>query len=125
MTGKAANGGAESPTLPTGDSVSNVSNPSALIHSMQAVDKSYRFTGSVNFKYRLSEYLSLATTIAVTLDKNRETFFIPQRGIVGDTLDNAVAFNQAGAQVIRTFTTFNDTRFNYTRTLNHMCTSCR
>jgi len=114
-----ADNGVESPSLADVDTF-HMSNPAALIRSMQALNKSYRFTGAVNFKYLLSQYWSLASTIAVTLDKTRETYFIPGHGIVGDTLDNAVAFNQSGAQVIRSFMLFNDTRVSYARTFNRL-----
>jgi TonB-linked SusC/RagA family outer membrane protein len=114
-----ADNGIESPSLADKD-IFNVSNPSALIQDMQAVNKSYRFNGTVKFNYLLAKNLSLATTIAVTIDKIRETFFVPQKGIVSDTLDNAIAFNRSGAQVIRTFTFFNDTRLAYSKTFNHI-----
>ncbi len=114
-----ANNGVESPLLAGADSF-RMSNPAALIESMKSLNKSYRFTGAVNFKYLLAKYWSLSSAISVTLDKTRETYFIPQLGIVSDTLDNAVAFNQSGAQVIRTFTFFNDTRLSYNRTFNRL-----
>ncbi|HUP12994.1 MAG TPA: hypothetical protein VM187_12295, partial [Niastella sp.] len=114
-----ADNGIESPSLADKDSF-NISNPGALIKSMQALNKSYRFNGTVKFNYLLTKSLSLATTIAVTIDKIRETFFVPEKGIVSDTLDNAIAYNRSGAQVIRTFTIFNDTRLAYNRTFNHI-----
>jgi len=64
---------------------------------MQALNKSYRFNGTVKFNYLFTKNLSLATTIAVTIDKIRETFFVPEKGIVSDTLDNAIAYNRSGA----------------------------
>jgi TonB-linked SusC/RagA family outer membrane protein len=114
-----ADNGIESPSLADKDTF-NVSNPGALIKSMQASNKSYRFNGSVKFNYLLTKNLSLASTIAVTIDKIRESFFVPQKGIVSDTLDNAIAYNRSGAQVIRTFTIFNDTRLAYNKTFNHI-----
>ncbi len=111
-----ADNGIESPSLADKDTF-NISNPAALIQGMQAINKSYRFNGAVKFNYLLTKDLSLASTIAVTIDKIRETFFVPQKGIISDTLDNAVAFNRSGAQVIRTFTVFNDTRLAYNKTL--------
>jgi TonB-linked SusC/RagA family outer membrane protein len=114
-----ADNGIESPSLADKD-IFNVSNPGALIQSMQAINKSYRFNGSVKFNYLLTKNLSLASTVAVTIDKIRESFFVPQKGIVADTLDNAIAYNRSGAQVIRTFTVFNDTRLAYNKTFNHI-----
>ncbi|WP_081197959.1 SusC/RagA family TonB-linked outer membrane protein [Niastella yeongjuensis] len=114
-----ADNGIESPSLADKDSF-NISNPGALIGNMQALNKSYRFNGTVKFNYLLTNNLSLASTIAVTMDKMRETFFVPEMGIVSDTLDNAIAFNRSGAQVIRTFTVFNDTRLAYNKTFSHI-----
>ncbi|MBS1563346.1 MAG: SusC/RagA family TonB-linked outer membrane protein [Bacteroidetes bacterium] len=114
-----ADNGAESPALAGVDSF-GMSNPSALIQGMQAINKSYRFNGTVNFKYLLSKYWALGETISVTLDKIRESYFIPQRGVVSDTLGNAVAVNQSGAQVIRNFTFFNDAYLHYNRTFNRL-----
>ncbi|MCS3796509.1 SusC/RagA family TonB-linked outer membrane protein [Niastella sp. OAS944] len=114
-----ADNGIESPVLADRDTF-NISNPGALIQSMQALNKSYRFNGSVKFNYLLTKQLSLASTIAVSIDKIRESFFVPEKGIVPDTLDNAIAYNRSGAQVIRTFTIFNDTRLAYNKTFNHI-----
>ncbi|BAV04559.1 TonB-linked outer membrane protein, SusC/RagA family [Filimonas lacunae] len=104
--------GAESPNLADAD-VFHVSNPTALIQSMSAQNKSYRFSGSINFNYQLTRQIALSTAIGVTMDKSRETFFVPQKGVVSDTLENAVAKNRSGAQVIRMFSLFNDTRLTY------------
>jgi hypothetical protein len=56
------------------------------------------------------------------MDKVRESFFIPHTGIVADTITGAVALNQSGAQVLRMFTFFNDTRLSYENTFNHIHT---
>lgn len=108
------NNGVASPILADQDTF-NVSNPLALTQSMQAVNKSYRFVGSASFNYRISQSISVASTIAVTMDKIRESFFVPQLGIVGDTLSNAVANNRSGSQVLRLFTIYNDTRISYSK----------
>ncbi len=109
--------GVESPAL-AGVDTFKVSNPVALTNTMQATNRNYRFMGSVNFKYLLTNSLSLESTVAVTVDKIREAFFAPQRGIVSDTLANAVARNQSGAQVLRLFNIFNDTRLSFNKTYN-------
>jgi TonB-linked SusC/RagA family outer membrane protein len=112
-----ANNGVESPALADRDTF-RVSNPTALTETMQATNRNYRFVGSVNFNYKFTNSLSLGTTVAVTVDKIREAFFVPQVGVVSDTLDNAIAKNRSGAQVLRTFTFFNDTRLAYNKTFN-------
>lgn len=113
------NNGVASPSLADAD-IFQRSNPVAIIQNMQALNKNYRFIGSVNFNYSLAKNLSLGTTIAVTMDKVRESFFVPQAGIVGDTLHNAIAYNQSGAQVLRMFSVTNDTRLSYTKTINNI-----
>lgn len=112
-----AAGGVESPNLAGADSF-NVSNPAALISSMQAENKSYRFSGGIHFKYQVAKHIALASVVAVTMDKSREAFFVPQKGVVSDTLSNAVANNRSGAQVIRMFSLFNDSRIEYTNTFH-------
>jgi TonB-linked SusC/RagA family outer membrane protein len=113
------NSGTASPILADKD-IFNVSNPLALTQNMQAVNKSYRFVGSANFNYRITPNISVASTVAITMDKIRESFFDPQLGIVSDTLSNAVANNSSGSQVLRLFTIFNDTRISYNKTFNNI-----
>lgn len=107
--------GVESPNLADAD-IFHVSNPVALVTGMQAQNKGYRFSGSINFRYELTTHLALASAVGITIDKNRESFFIPQKGIVNDTLSNAIARNRSGAQVVRMFSIFNDTRLEYNNT---------
>ncbi|MDI3319213.1 SusC/RagA family TonB-linked outer membrane protein [Pinibacter soli] len=118
-THEVADNGIESPSLADAD-IFGKSNPVAIIQNMQALNKNYRFIGSVNFNYSINKNISLASTLAVTMDKVRESFFVPQAGVVGDTLDNAIALNQSGAQVLRMFSVSNDTRLSYTKTINNI-----
>lgn len=110
-----AAGGVESPNLADAD-IFSVSNPVALLQTMQAQNKSYRFSGSIHFKYELTRHLALASAVGITIDKSRESFFVPQKGVVNDTLANAIAKNRSGAQVVRMFSIFNDTRLEYANT---------
>lgn len=109
--------GIESPSLADYD-IFNVSNPVALIQSMQAVNKNYRFSGSVNFRYQLNKSISLHTLLGITYDKVRENFFIPQKGIAPDTAVNSVIYNRSGSNVQRYYALYNDTRFSYDHTFN-------
>ncbi|GAB3349140.1 TonB-dependent receptor [Arachidicoccus ginsenosidivorans] len=91
-----------------------ISNPIAIINSEKGQNNSFRYNGGISFKYLLSKNLSLATTVSITSQKIRETFFVPQRGIVSDTLMNdLLANNRSGAQVIKLFNVYNDSRINY------------
>lgn len=107
-----ADNGAESPSL-AGYDVFNISNPVALIRNMQANTKNYRFAGSIRFKYQISDKWSLGNTVAVTVDKIRETFFVPRLGVVPDTMDNAIVYNHSGSSPSRLFNLYNDLRATY------------
>jgi len=109
--------GIESPSLADYD-IFNVSNPVALIQNMQAVNKNYRFSGSVNFRYQLNKSVSLYTLLGITYDKVRENFFIPQKGIAPDTAANSVIYNRSGSNVQRYYALYNDTRFSYDHIFN-------
>lgn len=109
--------GVESPSFADSD-VFGVSNPAALTSDATATAKYYRFLGSLVLDYKFSKYLSFSNTLAITMDKYREEFFIPSLGVVPDTLDNAVVFNRSGAQVLRLFNISNDARLTYDRIFN-------
>jgi TonB-linked SusC/RagA family outer membrane protein len=109
--------GVESPSFAASD-IFGISNPAALISDASAGAKYYRFLGSLVLDYKFSKYLSFSNTLAITMDKYREEFFIPSLGVVPDTLDNAVVFNRSGAQVLRLFNISNDARLTYDRLFN-------
>jgi len=112
--------GAVSPVTTDVDSF-GVSNPVALITTMQGFNKNYRFAGSMGFNYTFSKLFSLSTTAAITLDKVRENLFIPSKGVVNDTLENGtIADNRLGAQTKRMLSIYNDTRFSYDQTFQNI-----
>lgn len=111
--------GIESPDLADKDTF-NTSNPAAIINNMIGLNKSYRFFGSIGFNYALSKSINLGTTLGVTVDKVRENFFVPAKGVVDDTLSTAVVANRSATQVKELFTLFNDTRVGYTKTFNRI-----
>lgn len=111
--------GIESPDIADTD-LFNVSNPQAVINNMTATNKNYRFFGSLGFDYRFSGALNLTTNVGITIDKVRESIFIPGKGIVNDTLSNAIVDNRSGSQVKRLFMLFNDTRLSYNKTFNRI-----
>lgn len=105
----------------TGTDTFGVSNPVALINTMQATNKNYRFMGSIGFNYAFSNAINLSTTVAVTVDKIRENLFIPRKGVVPDTLDNGtVAYSRLGSQTKRILSIYNDTRLSFDRTFNNI-----
>lgn len=111
------NKGIFSPNLEETD-ILGVSNPSVLIDKMQALNKTYRFTGSYKFKYDITKNISASTLFGVVYDKVRENIFIPRKGVTDDTLSNAVADSRLGTQVKRLFSVFSDTRLEYQKTFN-------
>ncbi len=109
--------GNESPNLADVDTL-GMSNPVTLVQNVLAVNKSYRFFGSLNFTYTINRFLNVSTLFGVTHDKVRENFFIPRKGITNDTLQTAVADSRSGSQTKRLFAVFNDTRLRYQNTFN-------
>lgn len=111
--------GAVSPNLAEAD-ILNVSNPSAIIEKLKAQNRNYRFFGSANFRYQFTKSVSACTMVGVTYDKIRETLFIPQNGMVPDTLKNAIAQRKMGSQIQRLFSIYSDSKISYNKTFNRI-----
>lgn len=109
--------GAQSPNLADTD-VFGISNPAAVIRNIQDINKNYRFSGSVGLYYDLTQRIKISTLLGITYDKVRENIFIPNIGIVHDTLSLAIATNRSGSNVQRLFSLYNDTRITYNQTFN-------
>jgi TonB-linked SusC/RagA family outer membrane protein len=112
--------GSESPNL-EGLDIFAVGNPTTIIDTAQQIAKSYRFVGSINFKYEFTKYLKLQTLLGVTYDKVRESYFIPRSGTQPDTVanpyvvgkNNAIAYSRLGSQVERVYLLNEDTHLTY------------
>jgi TonB-linked SusC/RagA family outer membrane protein len=113
--------GVESPNLSDKDSF-GIGNPTAIINSMQAYNKYYRFFGSFGFKLAINKSWNAATIVGITFDKVRENIFVPSKGVAKDTLNNAVANNRLGTQVKRLYSLFNDTRIEYNKEVKGLYT---
>ncbi|TAH04906.1 MAG: SusC/RagA family TonB-linked outer membrane protein [Sphingobacteriales bacterium] len=109
--------GVRSPNLEDVD-ILGISNPAALIETMQAFNKFYRFNGSFAFKYDISKHFSAHTLFGIVYDKVRENIFVPRKGVANDTLSNEVADSRLGTQVKRLFSVFTDSRIQYARVWN-------
>lgn len=107
--------GAESPNLADVDTL-GMSNPVQLVQHVLAVNKSYRFFGSLNFSYLINKAFTIQSLFGLTQDKVRENFFVPRKGISNDTLQAAIADSRSGSQAKRLFAVFNDTRLRYKNT---------
>lgn len=114
--------GAVSPVITDVDTF-GVSNPVALVNTVQSLNKNYRFVGSIGFNFAFSKTLNLSTIASITVDKIRENLFIPRKGVVNDTieLDNGVILDsRLGAQTKRLLSIYNDTRLSYDKVFNHI-----
>ena len=110
--------GVVSPLFSEADTL-GISNPASLMETGKLTNKNYRFMGSMNFKYEFSKDLALSTMIGITYDKVRESVFIPRKGMVPDTIMNAIVQNRLGSQIQRLFSAYNDTHLNYQKTFNN------
>lgn len=111
--------GVESPIIADRDTL-NVSNPVAITDLGQGLSKAYRFAGSMGFKYEITRDLDFNTTIGVIYNKVRESFFIPRKGVVPDSLNNAIAYSRLGSQVTSLFSLYNDTRLTYSKVFHRL-----
>lgn len=111
--------GAESPDLANYD-IFGMSNPMAIINNSRGLNKNTRFFGAIGLNYTFTPSISLATTLGVTLEKVRETMFIPMHGVVPDSIYNAYTFNKSGTQSKRLFSLYNDTRLAYNKVFGNI-----
>ena len=109
--------GVLSPNLEDAD-ILGVSNPAALINTMQAYNRYYRFMGSYKFSYDFNKSWSASTLFGLVFDKVRENIFVPRKGVANDTMSNFVADSRLGTQVKRLFSVFSDSRIEFKKTYN-------
>ncbi|WP_304198203.1 SusC/RagA family TonB-linked outer membrane protein [Flavobacterium alvei] len=106
--------GSVSPNLSDVDDF-NVSNPRAIIDNAIGVNKNYRFFGNMNFKYVINNTWNVNTIFGITYNKERETFFIPDRGVTDIILPIAIGKNRSGSEVQILNTLYTDTYANYSK----------
>jgi len=107
-----ADDGLISPNLADTDSF-NVSNPSAIIGNAIGTNKNYRFFGNLNFKYMINDSWNVNSLFGLTFNKERETFFIPDKGVADIILPTAIGKNQSGSEVQQLNSIYTDTYANY------------
>lgn len=100
--------------------VFNIGNPIVAAKNTLGGNKAYRFFGVLDFKYAFNENLKVGTNIAVTFDKIKENRFIPNYGLVADTLKNTLALNQLSSQTKRLFNISNETFVSYDKTFKNV-----
>lgn len=114
-----SNQGIFSPFLADED-IFSVGNPAVAATSTLGGNKAYRFFGVIDFQYAISNALKLGTNIAVTFDKIKENRFIPNYGLVSDTLKNVLALNQLSSQTKRLFNVSNETYLAFNKTFKNV-----
>ncbi|WP_460539592.1 SusC/RagA family TonB-linked outer membrane protein [Echinicola sediminis] len=110
--------GVRSPNLSDSDSL-GTSNPRSIIENMQGENRRFRFFGSYNAKYEFNDKFSLQSLFGLTIDQNRESFFVPDLGVEEENVGNAIVRNRIGGQIQRLFSSYSDTRFDYTNTYGY------
>ena len=91
----------------------NVSNPNAILENGLGTNNNYRFFGNLKFKYALSKAWDINTIIGLTLNKERETFFIPGAGVADVVLPTAIGNNRSGSEIQIYNSLYTDTYANY------------
>lgn len=104
-----------SPILSEAD-IFNRSNPNAILDKGIANNNNYRFFGNFKFTYYLNNSLDLNTIVGLTLNKERENFFTPDRGVADGILGADIIKNQSGSDAQSYQSYYTDTYMNYKKT---------
>jgi TonB-linked SusC/RagA family outer membrane protein len=94
----------------------NVSNPSAILDNGFGTNNNYRFFGNLKFNYEISKAWNVNSIVGLSFDKERESFFIPDKGVTDFMLPTAVGKNRSGSEVQSYNGLFTDTFANYMKT---------
>jgi len=91
----------------------NISNPRAILDNGIGINKNYRFFGNFNFKYVINDAWNVNTLFGLTYNKERETFFISDKGVADIILPTAIGKNRSGSEVQILNSLYTDTYANY------------
>jgi TonB-linked SusC/RagA family outer membrane protein len=97
----------------------NVSNPKAILTNGFGTNKNYRFFGNLKFKYTFNKSWDINSILGLTLNKERETFFIPDNGVADIVLPTAIGKNRSGSEIQIYNSIYTDTYANYFKNFNH------
>lgn len=111
------NNGIKSPNLADVDNF-DVTNPAAIISNSIGTTINYRFFGNMNFKYQFNDSWTVNSLFGLTFNKEREDFFIPDKGVSDMILPTTTAQNRSGSDVQQLNSLYTDTYANYTTTFN-------
>ncbi|MEZ0487907.1 SusC/RagA family TonB-linked outer membrane protein [Fibrella aquatica] len=101
------------------EDIFRVGNPTVVSQLMQASNRAYRFVGGIGVQYNAAPGFELGASVGVIFDKIKENRFVPRRGILSDTLNNAIAENQLGSQTKRLFNLNTEAYAAYAKTVNY------
>lgn len=104
--------GQKSPNLADVDDF-NVTNPNAILDNAIGINKNYRFFGNMAFRYVFNDSWNVHSLFGLTFNKERESFFIPDKGVSDIILPTAVAKNRSGSDVQQLNSFYTDTYANY------------
>jgi TonB-linked SusC/RagA family outer membrane protein len=97
----------------------NVGNPTAIINKATGTNKNYRFFGNLNFNYIINSSFHLNSVLGLTYNKERESFFIPDKGVANITLPTAIGTNRSGSEVQSLYSIYTDTYASYFKKINN------
>ncbi|WP_140486097.1 SusC/RagA family TonB-linked outer membrane protein [Flavobacterium sp. GSA192] len=97
----------------------NVGNPNAIMTNGFGKNNNYRFFGNLKFKYALSKSWDINNILGLTLNKERESFFIPDQGVADVVLPTAIGTNRSGSDIQQYNSLFTDTYAHYLKKINN------
>ena len=97
----------------------NVGNPNAILTNGFGKNNNYRFFGNFKFKYALNKSWDINTILGLTLNKERESFFIPDQGVADVILPTAIGTNRSGSEIQSYKSLYTDTYANYFKNFNN------
>jgi len=93
----------------------NVSNPMAIFANGFGRNNNYRFFGNLKFNYALNKEWNIGTILGLTLNKERESFFIPDAGVADVILPTAIGKNRSGSEIQGYRSIYTDTYASYAK----------
>jgi TonB-linked SusC/RagA family outer membrane protein len=103
-----------------GEDILNEGNPYAIAQKFRGLEKNYRFAGSVNIAWKISNNISFNSVTGLGFDKVRESLFVPHLGTAADSTATAVILNRLGHRVQRLFSVYTDNKLVFAKTFDHV-----
>ena len=103
--------------------VFGVSNPTSLLSSNNSLDqlsRSFKVFGSINANAKINDNLTISNLVGIMFDKDRESFFVPDAGVITSSNDIGEIYNQNGYRTIKHFAINNDFRAKFSKTFDYI-----